>query len=204
MRKRKLQRILSVVLSVVLFISIPCSGLAYSGSSAIEYSDRWALDRNPAYRSVDSDCANFVSQCLYAGGFPQTDEWYYDWAYNYSDSWYGADSLKNYLKYTYGARQLVSKWTNDGVGSSYAYVNDSSNLVGNGREVVFYDWDGDGTMNHASFCVGTGYDQEIGVPTYSYRGDLINQHTNDHYRVLWHLDRFNAQRDSSELYAFEV
>jgi len=41
----------------------------YDRAAAAAYADRWALRTNPAYwSSTDSDCANFVSQCVRAGG----------------------------------------------------------------------------------------------------------------------------------------
>ena len=49
---------------------------AYSGykaSSAISYAKTWGLSRNtPTYQNYVSDCTNFVSQCVYAGGVPMT------------------------------------------------------------------------------------------------------------------------------------
>ena len=42
------------------------------------------------------------------------------------------------------ATRLVSKWTNDGRGRSYAYINNSGNLSGDGTEIIFYDWNDDG------------------------------------------------------------
>ena len=43
----------------------------YNASKAISYARQWATGRNPNYKSFSSDCANFVSQCLVAGGVPQ-------------------------------------------------------------------------------------------------------------------------------------
>jgi len=41
----------------------------YDRRAAVAYADRWALSANPRYwSSPESDCANFVSQCLVAGG----------------------------------------------------------------------------------------------------------------------------------------
>lgn len=39
----------------------------YSAEKAQEYAKTWWNLRNPCYKSNDADCANFVSQCLYAG-----------------------------------------------------------------------------------------------------------------------------------------
>jgi hypothetical protein len=37
------------------------------------YADKWWNHRNPFYYPCDNDCANFVSQCLIAGGFNLSD-----------------------------------------------------------------------------------------------------------------------------------
>jgi len=43
--------------------------VAYDRRAAVAYADAWALGMNPRYwTSPDNDCANFVSQCLAAGG----------------------------------------------------------------------------------------------------------------------------------------
>ena len=45
--------------------------VVYERAAAAAYADRWALSANPAYwRSRNNDCANFVSQCVAAGGLP--------------------------------------------------------------------------------------------------------------------------------------
>ncbi len=47
--------------------------VTYDRRAAAAYADRWALKVNPGYwSSDDSDCANFVSQCLAAGGLRPT------------------------------------------------------------------------------------------------------------------------------------
>ena len=45
----------------------------YNPQAAYNYAHQWALSRNPAYHDYSNeggDCANFVSQCLIAGGLP--------------------------------------------------------------------------------------------------------------------------------------
>ena len=43
--------------------------VTYDRRAAVTYADRWALGNNPRYwSSPESDCADFVSQCLAAGG----------------------------------------------------------------------------------------------------------------------------------------
>jgi hypothetical protein len=55
--------------------------VTYDRGAAAAYADAWALGNNPRYwSSPDNDCANFVSQCLAAGGLrPSQDpagEWH--------------------------------------------------------------------------------------------------------------------------------
>ena len=58
----------------LLLLSLCLIGIntAYSPSKAVSYAKQWAYGRNPNYYDYDplgGDCANFVSQCLIAGGF---------------------------------------------------------------------------------------------------------------------------------------
>lgn len=47
----------------------PVSAATYSPLKAVQYADKWWNKRNPAFLSYGfNDCANFVSQCLIAGG----------------------------------------------------------------------------------------------------------------------------------------
>ncbi len=57
---------------------------AYNASAAVSYALTWYNTHNPAFYVATSDCANFVSQCLYAGGIPMI-------AGDYSSGWH-ADS----------------------------------------------------------------------------------------------------------------
>ena len=58
----------------LLLLSLYLIGTAitYNPSKAVEYAKKWAYSRNPKYydySNMGGDCANFVSQCLIAGGF---------------------------------------------------------------------------------------------------------------------------------------
>jgi len=58
----------------LLLLSLCLIGIntAYNPSKAVAYAKKWAYGRNPNYKDYDplgGDCANFVSQCLIAGGF---------------------------------------------------------------------------------------------------------------------------------------
>lgn len=86
----------------------------YSRSDAVKYAITYALKPNPAYRyfplinDSSGDCANFLSQCLYAGGAPMSFNSHNSWWYKHnaisrnndtwSISWTVAHSLYWYLK----------------------------------------------------------------------------------------------------------
>lgn len=62
----------------------------YSASKVVEYARKYAIWPNISdyYFYPRGDCANFVSQCLYAGGIPMTNGWYcYNRNKSRSDSW---------------------------------------------------------------------------------------------------------------------
>lgn len=82
----------------------------YNRDGVIAYAKKWALTHNPDYpfynTPPNSDCANFVSQCMYeGGGMPMKDvangkydAWYYYGSGNRSSSWTGAQSLRLFIK----------------------------------------------------------------------------------------------------------
>lgn len=74
----------------------------YKAKDAIKYAKRWANLANPAYIYIRAgDCANFVSQCLFAGGIKTTNEWsppYYSFYINVNG--FNVSMGKNFI-YTY-------------------------------------------------------------------------------------------------------
>ena len=104
---------------------------SYSVDKAVAYADKWATSRNPKYRNYPGvDCANFVSQCLRAGGMPVNDKWYpasYAWV-----NCMGA--ISNFKKY-----------------GKFMSAGAANVLKGN---PVYYDWNSDGTYDHTAICVG--------------------------------------------------
>lgn len=90
------------------------------------------------------DCANFLSQCLYAGGLNATQEWAPVYrGQNYKKvtggtTWVSASDLFVYLR-----KQ----------GFSYAKVNNNLSNIYKG-DVVFMDFDNDGNADHSTICTG--------------------------------------------------
>ena len=84
--KRKKRVICILLMFVLIFSSIPSNSLvpqiavkaapSYNAIAAINYAMTWGgSKRNPSYKQYDGDCANFVSQCLKAGGLDVFTTW---------------------------------------------------------------------------------------------------------------------------------
>ena len=134
-------------------------GAAASGENGFDYNEEY---RN--YNNVGGDCANFVSQVLYAGGFRKTGAW----NYNKGGSlvWIKSQELKDFLLYS-GRASLIAK-------GSYGEVLKASYQLLPG-DIVAYQKKG----KVAHVAVVTGADS---------RGyALVNCHNTDRYRVPWDL-----------------
>ena len=92
---------------------------SYSGAAAAAYARNWAQGRNAAYETYPSDCTNFVSQSLYAGGWKMVfgsdmcaqresaDVWWhkrdgctrwYASDVHASHTWGGAENLRQFME----------------------------------------------------------------------------------------------------------
>jgi hypothetical protein len=118
---------------------------AYNRQSAVQYALTYALKPNPAYRyfplvnDTSGDCANFISQCLYAGNAPMIFSGNTKWFYNknntvttkddtWSLSWTVAHSLYWYLKINSEKNSKAAKGIE---------VQDTNNL--NLGDLAFYE-----------------------------------------------------------------
>lgn len=72
----------------------------YSRKNAVKYAHKWAYGRNEKYYSYSTDCANFVSQCLAAGGIHMNKTWHsyrYKKTYWYNPAaWFGNNQRYNW------------------------------------------------------------------------------------------------------------
>ncbi|MDR0819650.1 MAG: amidase domain-containing protein [Oscillospiraceae bacterium] len=78
--------------------------MPYNPDSAISYAHKWAFLRNPRYANFDpmgGDCTNFISQCVFAGGFPMnysaSNGWFFNSLSSRSPSWSGVEFLRNFI-----------------------------------------------------------------------------------------------------------
>ncbi len=74
---------------------------SYDRNSAAAYARAWALHRNPAFgnfSALGGDCANFASQCLWAGWDKRMAAgWYYRSMTDRTPSWSGVRFLRRWL-----------------------------------------------------------------------------------------------------------
>lgn len=135
------KRIISSGMIMILLVISICRYLpsttayasGYDASKAIAYAHQYYENYNPAYKNynnVGGDCANFVSQCLYAGGLQQDAVWY-----NGSSAWINCTNQINYFR-NKGYKVI-----------DYASASD----IKPGNPVYYYNG---GNMAHTAICVG--------------------------------------------------
>ncbi|WP_127588905.1 amidase domain-containing protein [Paenibacillus koleovorans] len=142
----------------------------YNRTKAQEYANTWWNSANPSFVSLEVDCTNFVSQCLFAGGAPmnytgkrETGWWYQGHSKEregWSFSWAVAHSLCMHL-------------TTSRSGLRADIMEHASQLtIG---DVICYDWDGNGRFQHNTFVTAI---DAAGMP-------LVNAHTVDSKHRYW-------------------
>ncbi|MBQ7975709.1 MAG: amidase domain-containing protein [Clostridia bacterium] len=135
----------------------------YNRKKAVDYAQRWALDRNPAYydyTDIGGDCTNFASQVLYAGygemNYKPVFGWYYIDGNRKSPSWTGVNELYNFVT------------SNRGPGPKAVVVDIEGIEPG---DLVQLDFNGDGRFDHTPVITDVG--------DYTPDTVLLAAHTND-------------------------
>lgn len=119
---------------------------SYSASDAIAYAEKYFKTYNSSYpdwSSYGGDCANFISQCLYAGGksmkgTPGTSSAAQDWSNwfskgsscntsNVSSTWRGANAFKSYWQSNARGYSTFSSVSFDAY--SYGFKGDAISLL---------------------------------------------------------------------------
>jgi len=100
----------STVVRTAAFTPRLASSTSYNYQAMMNYAWNWAYGRNGVYPSYDSDCTNFVSQAVEAGGWSQVGGWYqydtswwHNWYVNASWPWAGA---QNFANFAYGSGRI--------------------------------------------------------------------------------------------------
>lgn len=125
------------------------------------------------------DCANFVSQCIYAGGLPTDSVWY-------PESWYwtNAKRLSLYLQ----SKEYQAPMVYDAESRSVNY-----NVVYPGNPVYWLYPEGSSASGHQMIC--TGYNS-VGIP-------VVNGHNPDMFRVP--LSWYTVTNPSSnDIYTIQI
>ncbi|MCH5212063.1 MAG: RICIN domain-containing protein [Oscillospiraceae bacterium] len=108
---------------------------SYSPDAAVAYADTYWSNYNPnytSYKGSGGDCANFVSQCMRAGGIPTDGTWYPN-----SSAWIGCTAQRKHFS---------------SLGTLISNPSASQILKGN---PVYYSSTSGSTWTHAGICVGT-------------------------------------------------
>jgi hypothetical protein len=164
----------------------------YNYSSAVSYANEWVFHSSVPnqlyedyynnecyinYNSYGGDCANYVSQCLLAGGIE------YDPNYSSNTWWYNHNGTYN----TTSDDEASLCWINANYNFDYMSANEGTatddpteNDISIGNP-VYYDWDGSGDFHadHVTICTGYAYDQNNNIYHF------VNSHNYDYYHIRW-------------------
>jgi hypothetical protein len=172
---------LMLSLSTVLLTLIPVSPAgAFSRSASASYQTEWWNGRNPVfYDESPTDCANYVSQTLFAGGEARTSDWYNIWGRGVSADWDNSQDLFNFL-------YLETLWAQYEINWAYWLQGAAppTNGTGNG-DPYFYNWnaltngEGYSGIDHATV------QHSIGTDGNGKYGDLVSSHDTDRQNLFW-------------------
>lgn len=142
--------------------------------TAAPYNGNEKKDFNPDFPYYKENCANFVSQAMYAGGLPlvgASSPFIYDtsvWTWNLSGilqasrTWSQASKNYVFMKDHSGAFTVLDNIWNAWQGS-----------------LLYTDWEGDGTIDHAMVVVGAAVKDGYGDP-------IIDQKSNNQHEIDLH------------------
>ena len=118
----------------------------YSPKAAERYAENWWDHYNPVFKTSNKehDCANFVSQCLYAAGFPMTFKWR-NTKVKITYAWGKASYLYGYLREELSPKiYYIKKYSDVDVVGKILYSYDRCSAL------LFFDWTSNGGINHAA------------------------------------------------------
>lgn len=156
----------------------------YDRLKAIQYAERWWNDYNPAYRSFDVDCTNYISQCLHAGGapmigYPNRSKGWWMKNNNWSYSWTVAHAFRWYLPTAKSGLRAKE-------------VNAPEQLMLG--DVICYDFEGDGRYDHTTIVTGK---DAYGMP-------LVNAHTDNSRMRYWSYEDSTAYTENIQYKFFTI
>ena len=144
--------------------------LTYDRDAAKAYADKYWSTYNGSYVRFSSDCANFGSQVMFAGGYPSFGSGYE------SGWWYVKKGTSSPSDDSYSHSWIACIPQRGAWAGKYA---DSVSGIGSAvkGDFVYYDWTNDGSWDHVAELVGTNSGGQ----------KIVDAHTTDHYHVFWKL-----------------
>lgn len=202
--------VLGVLISLAVTFGAAPTVLGYSPSGAAAFADQWAIAGSTpwcsgrlCFTASGNDCANFVSYALHDGGgyaftgYPMGSltwdgNWYLYhnsyWVYTHSWS-VAADLYQHQILHSPGGYLLGTA-----PGSS---VNSYDGL--STGDLVFYDWQTNGSIDHVAIQVGYGYDL-----AYGWLGNYVDAHTNNRKHAFWSLRPYNSLWATTTVYLVPI
>jgi len=182
--------------------AIPTTALGYNGTAAAAWADTHATsyvcwspgNPNALPCNSNNDCADFVSQALhYGGGYVEnlgtgdvTNDMLWFLTKNGLNLWVQSNSWA-YVSDHYTFQILHSPG-----GYLYGSASGTSTALTDGLspgDIIYYDWDGNGTLDHNAMQTTRGTD-----PVNHRTGDLVDERTSDRSRVWWTLEPYNGNK----------
>lgn len=202
------RRLLTLLSAAAVFAGLaPISAAhAYDRAGAAAYADRYWVNPNAAFMEFGNDCTNFVGQAMHLGGgrpfrgsnnnlvLNDNTQWWYGGSPLGSSrtySWSVAHSLYRHLRY-------FSSDVTTSIKQEAGQQADSGPWWLDRGDVVFYDWNNDGQINHASIITARGTDAS------GLAGPLMDQHSNSRYHTIWHNIPNNSQWASTQTWTVHI
>lgn len=176
---------LAIVFTFGVFIaSVSAFNRQIHIDSVQNYAQTWALSRNPAYIDYDphgGDCAAFVSQSMNQV-MSQNNMWKQGtkilwFIVGNTASWSNADALHDYIVNDMSTMTGGSFYVKSAITTTTA--NRPTDWAHSNGSPIFYDWDGNGTYDHAA--ISTKYQDGK---------TLVCAHNTDRKNVLWDLYQY--------------
>lgn len=140
---------------------------SYSWRKAVSYANTYWSSYNstyPNYNPCGGDCANFVSQCLRAGGETDDGTWY-------TRSGVGCQKKSSSTGSTaWVNNQGLRNWT---INTSRGRAVSTIGELGRG-DIVNYDWTGNGVFDHVAIITNSA-------------SMLVTAHNSNRYNVPWSM-----------------
>jgi cell wall-associated NlpC family hydrolase len=163
----------------------------------VTYANTWVSNvagsnlQNPEYADYGvTDCTNYVSQALRAGGY-DWQGWGLDRS-NYNN-WYSISADKGRTSFAWSVAADLLQMLYYDVPGGYArgWTSDhANNSVVNALpgDVIFYDWGLGEGVSHVGIVIKTNATD----PVSGFVGTLVNTHSTDHKKAFYGLQPYDA------------